>query len=59
MKTSSEKHRWIRHKQKQNCDSVHHPKEKILQLDNFKNYFIDKKILEVFGGEGNLTKYYN
>ena len=59
MKTSSEKHKWIRHKQGKNCDSVHHPKEKILQLNNFKDYFINKEILEVFGGQGNLTDYYN
>tara|TARA_Y100000401_G_C8309373_1_gene218847 strand:- start:610 stop:1242 length:633 start_codon:yes stop_codon:yes gene_type:complete len=57
--TSSQKHKIIKNKQKKNCNSVHHPKEKILQLENYKKYFKDAKILEVFGGEGNLTKYYN
>jgi hypothetical protein len=51
-------HILIRQKQKNNDDEYHHPKEKIQQLDLFKSFFKNKEILEVFGGQGNLTAYY-
>lgn len=56
--TNSEKHQIVRAAQSNNADSHHHPVEKMLQLDELKNY-IYGDILEVFGGQGNLTKYYS
>ena len=52
-------HKEIRHKQSINDDDYHHPIEKIEQLKRFEDIFRDKKILEVFAGQGNLSKYYN
>ena len=52
-------HKAIRSKQKNNHDDYHHPKEKIQQLNKFKDQLMDKKILEVFAGQGNLTEFYN
>lgn len=54
-----ESHRKIRLKQSQNHNDHHHPKEKIQQLNKFKDRLINKNILEVFAGQGNLTKFYN
>jgi len=54
---SAFKHKETRLLQKQNADEYHHPDEKIKQLDNLKSY-LKGEILEVFAGEGNLTKYY-
>jgi hypothetical protein len=56
--TNSEKHIRVRTAQANNEDSHHHPTEKIAQLDEFKSH-IYGDILEVFAGQGNLTKYYN
>ncbi len=55
--TNSEKKKKKVIAQNQNLDSHHHPKEKIKQLDIFKDQ-ISGNILEVFAGKGNLTKYY-
>lgn len=44
--------------QKDNADEYHHPAEKIAQLEQFKDLWAGGKILEVFAGQGNLTKYY-
>lgn len=52
-------HKVIRKKQNNNDDNYHHPVEKIKQLENFTNFFKNKNILEVFAGQGNLTKYYS
>ena len=54
---SPEKHKEIRKGQKENLDKYHHPDEKINQLEEFK-HGIYGNILEVFGGKGNLTKWY-
>jgi hypothetical protein len=51
-------HKEKREKQKDNIDKYHHPEEKMKQLDNYHKYILGKDILEVFGGQGNLTKYY-
>lgn len=52
------RHDVVRLKQAENSNEVHHPDEKINQiikvLANSKNY----KILELFSGQGNLTKIY-
>ena len=56
---NKETHKAIRNGQKKNLDEYHHPDEKIEQLENYEEYFKGKKILEVFGGQGNLTKYYS
>ena len=55
--TNSEKHLITRHAQSANADTHHHPKEKIDQLNELKDH-IYGDILEVFGGQGNLTAYY-
>ena len=55
--TSSEKHKRLRNLQSQNYESHHHPSEKISQLNDYKDH-IYGDILEVFGGKGNLTQYY-
>lgn len=52
---NKETHKRIRKSQKENLDSYHHPKEKIEQLDKIN---IKGEVLEVFGGQGNLTEYY-
>ena len=54
---SPKKHKEIRKGQKENLDKYHHPDQKINQLENFKDD-ISGNILEVFGGQGNLTKWY-
>tara|TARA_Y100001938_G_scaffold45199_1_gene62801 strand:- start:59 stop:658 length:600 start_codon:yes stop_codon:yes gene_type:complete len=56
--TNSEKHQIVRAAQSNNSNSHHHPVEKMLQLDELKNH-IYGDILEVFGGQGNLTEYYS
>jgi len=56
--TNSEKHQIVRSAQSNNADSHHHPVEKMMQLDELKNH-IYGDILEVFGGQGNLTEYYS
>lgn len=50
-------HRKIRDGQKYNLDRYHHPIEKTSQLLKFSEY-IKGDILEVFGGQGNLTQFY-
>lgn len=55
---SPESHKDTRKGQKQNLDKYHHPQEKINQLEKFSKYTLNKDILEVFGGQGNLTRYY-
>ena len=54
---TAETHKNIRKNQSLNLDDYHHPVEKIEQLKRFN--FNDLKILEVFAGKGNLSKYYN
>ena len=54
---TSLKHKNLRHLQKINSNSHHHPIEKVNQLKEFKN-FIYGDILEVFAGQGNLTNFY-
>lgn len=56
---SPESHKETRKGQKDNIDKYHHPEEKMKQLDNYHKYILGKDILEVFGGQGNLTEYYN
>lgn len=51
-------HKRIRKGQRLNDDAYHHPQEKIAQLKKFEQLFRNKSILEVFGGSGNLTKFY-
>jgi len=55
--TNAEKHRKVRKAQADNADSHHHPEEKIAQLERLPEY-LHGDILEVFGGEGNLTGFY-
>lgn len=52
-----ETHKRIRKNQSLNKDDYHHPLEKINQLKKFN--FSNLKILELFAGKGNLSKYYN
>ena len=54
---SAKSHKIIRKKQSLNLDEYHHPIEKINQLKKFN--FNNSKILELFAGKGNLSKYYN
>ncbi len=54
---TSETHKRIRKNQSLNKDDYHHPLEKINQLKKFN--FNNLKILELFAGKGNLSKYYN
>lgn len=56
--SNSEKHQIVRAAQSNNADSHHHPVEKMMQLDELKDH-IYGDILEVFGGQGNLTEYYS
>lgn len=44
---------------KRNFDEYHHPREKIAQLERLE-FFLDRdtSVLEVFGGHGNLTEWY-
>jgi hypothetical protein len=55
------RHDVVRQKQKLNVDEVHHPDEKINQIQWVLNNLIqqqDHTILELFAGQGNLTKIY-
>jgi len=52
------RHDVVRALQASNDDSVHHPDEKIMQLDRVLDGE-GKKILELFSGQGNLTNKYN
>lgn len=54
---TAETHKRIRKNQSLNKDNYHHPLEKINQLKKFD--FNNLKILELFAGKGNLSKYYN
>ena len=56
-KQRSIRHDMIRSKQSGNDASVHHPDEKLAQLDRVLQGK-GKKILELFSGRGNLTKLY-
>jgi len=40
-----------------NVEDYHHPKEKIKQLEKFRQY-LGGDILEIFAGQGNLSKFY-
>lgn len=53
------RHDITRGKQSLNDDSLHHPKEKEGQIRSILNAFVDLRILELFAGQGNLTKIYN
>ena len=52
------RHDITREKQRKNLDEVHHPKEKIEQVEGILEAKNNLKILELFSGEGNLTKIY-
>lgn len=52
------RHDITRAKQAQNANAVHHPDEKINQIRSILNAFVDLKTLELFAGQGNLTKIY-
>jgi hypothetical protein len=52
------RHDVVRLKQKENCNTVHHPNEKIEQIESFLTGLNNLKILELFAGQGNLTKIY-
>ncbi len=52
------RHDVVRSKQKENSDLVHHPDEKIFQIENILNGSINHEILELFAGQGNLTNVY-
>jgi hypothetical protein len=55
------RHDIVREKQSKNTNEVHHPDEKINQIEfvlNNLNYQRNHKILELFAGQGNLTKVY-
>lgn len=56
-------HNKTRNKQKENSDEVHHPLEKTEQIIRIINKYKDElppklDILELFSGQGNLTKIY-
>lgn len=55
---TKESHRATRQLQAGNHTSLHHPDEKIKQLMKYQDLFAGGKVLEVFGGQGNLTDYY-
>jgi tRNA G26 N,N-dimethylase Trm1 len=55
------RHDVVRKKQAENSREVHHPDEKINQIEwvlNNLNFQKGHKILELFSGQGNLTKIY-
>jgi len=55
------RHDIVRKRQNSNCNSCHHPDEKINQIINVMSEFSENKnhkILELFAGQGNLTKIY-
>lgn len=54
---SAASHKETRRLQSLNHDDYHHPQEKIAQLEAIKD-FVKGDILEVFAGQGNLTKFY-
>lgn len=63
MSKSTKTYRAIRHdvvrkKQRENSSEVHHPDEKIRQVRKILNGKTDLKVMELFSGEGNLTKIY-
>ena len=51
-------HDEIRHKQETNADKLHHPVQKINQIKSILSEDSSYKILELFAGQGNLTKVY-
>lgn len=51
------RHQIVRAKQSENDDSVHHPKEKINQIYKYIKGE-NLRILELFAGQGNLTKHF-
>jgi len=55
---TAQSHKRTRKEQKSNADIFHHPVQKIAQLEKLEG-FIKGDILEVFGGQGNLTEWYN
>lgn len=54
---SAKSHKKTRKDQALNAIDYHHPEEKIRQLEKFKQY-LKGEILEVFAGQGNLSKFY-
>lgn len=55
------RHDIVRKKQKENNNQVHHPDEKINQIQwvfNNLNFQSNREILELFSGQGNLTEIY-
>ena len=56
---SAKSHKVTRKGQKENLPKYHHPDEKIEQLSKFTEYIEGGRILEIFGGQGNLTKFYS
>ena len=66
METNNKTYRAIRHdvvreRQAKNCASAHHPNEKIKQVVTILDNFNSEKplsILDLFAGQGNLTKVY-
>ena len=55
------RHDIVRKKQKENNNQVHHPDEKINQIQwvfNNLNFKSNHEILELFSGQGNLTEIY-
>ena len=55
------RHDIVRKRQADYCDTAHHPDEKINQIKNVLSEiydFHDLSILELFAGQGNLTKVY-
>lgn len=52
------RHDVVRAKQKANSDDTHHPDEKRAQIETALAGKSDLKILELFAGQGNLTKIY-
>ena len=51
-------HDEIRHKQETNAYKLHHPVQKINQIKSILSEDSSYKILELFAGQGNLTKVY-
>jgi hypothetical protein len=52
------RHDVTRKKQRENSDAVHHPNEKINQIEKVIREYTGLRILELFSGEGNLTSTY-
>tara|TARA_R100000773_G_C4177223_1_gene88432 strand:+ start:70 stop:717 length:648 start_codon:yes stop_codon:yes gene_type:complete len=55
------RHDVVRFKQKNNCNSVHHPHQKteqVIQVLQNLNTQVGHNILELFAGQGNLTEIY-